>query len=1098
MKVTYAVFSILLASCCAENLVGRVGLIKRQDSTEVSTTGSSSATQASSSDNASSSPSSNNAASSTATSSNNAASTTSSAQQTTAASSATSTTSSIISSDTSTGTVASTAIPTESGAANATSEAATLPIQPVITPGLGIAGVILMATGIALALVGIKHQWLHVFLSTALLTALAVTVLIVYVMNPPVPNAIQGAYVVAAVMTGLIFGSLALVFKEVAEGLGCLLGGFCLSMWFLTLAPGGLVSSTSGRAIMIAVFCLAFLGLYFSHYTRTYGLIFCTAFAGAQISIIGIDCFSRAGLKEFWMYIWNLNKNVFPLNTNTYPITRGIRVELACTIIICLFGVMSQFKIWKIVKEQREKKDAARLQAEEQRAQEESEVGRDIEASNGKELKQWEAVYGDKNASTVHIDSGVGSSIASGPRKQSTTISERQVDEIEMDSIPRSTSKRTTVQSGVPAVVLEDASERADSPVLGSESVENLLSKHDGTVDDSEDGSRTPSARQSLEEPPAAQEGPAVVPLPFTIPGAEKHNEADSDAESIESRRSAKPSVHERQVVPLTKLALGRIQNEEDDDDDDRASSVAAVDDAASRKHLSMPNSIYIRDHDHELTVPVPPLPRDRSPDPRRSVVELPVNEEDDEAIMRSPTSLDEHPLPPVPALKPQRRRSVEKSISSGPPGRGLSDAGADDKTVSGNLTDHLPGKLSKVAMTYRTNEWAKHIADADEPVAPETESGRQSPGIQVDTAFAEEAAKPVDVEALTPVSPVMIRNTSQISSKNPYRESIQATQKPLARTSSGAATPVYAFRSGSSMSLNRESSGNSKQVMRSSSAMTLNRQNSSNSMSAKPRASVQGLRNVSAPLTSQPLIESPVEEDQLEDAADPGPSRVLHSAMSMASMSNLMGERQTRLKRKPTSTNFNALAAQLTAGDSGNTDSLYARNETVYSPGSERQHFVAEEDMTLAERKALIQQRETMQSPTFRDQSSSRQSTRPLGTSSPIALAETNHSTLIYDSHQPKRANTVDKAHQANMLTQWRASIQQDTAAKQPLVENHAARQAMLNQRQMAEFQLQNRQAERKRRESAVDVAMRTGQLHGAHRDALRRMQAKARESTQ
>ncbi|KAK3676441.1 hypothetical protein LTR78_003717 [Recurvomyces mirabilis] len=938
-------------------------------------------------------------------------------------------------------------MPTESGAANATSEAATLPIQPVITPGLGIAGVILMATGIALALVGIKHQWLHVFLSTALLTALAVTVLIVYVMNPPVPNAIQGAYVVAAVMTGLIFGSLALVFKEVAEGLGCLLGGFCLSMWFLTLAPGGLVSSTSGRAIMIAVFCLAFLGLYFSYYTRTYGLIFCTAFAGAQISIIGIDCFSRAGLKEFWMYIWNLNKNVFPLNTNTYPITRGIRVELACTIIICLFGVMSQFKIWKIVKEQREKKDAARLQAEEQRAQEESEVGRDIEASNGKELKQWEAVYGDKNASTLHIDSGVGSSIASGPRKQSTTISERQIDEIEMDPVPRSASKRTTVQSGVPAVVLEDASERADSPVLGLESVENLLSKHDGTVDDSEDGSRTPSARQSLEEPPAAQEGPA---------------------------------------------------NEEDDDDDDRASSVAAVDDAASRKHLSMPNSIYIRDHDHELTVPVPPLPRDRSPDPRRSVVELPVNEEDDEAIVRSPTSLDEHPLPTVTALKPQRRRSVEESSSSALPGRRLSDGGADDITVSGNLTDHLPGKLSKVAMTYRTNEWAKHIADADEPVAPETELGSQSPGIQVDTAFAEEAAKPVDVEALTPASPVMVRNTSQSSSKNPYRESIQATPKPLARTSSGAATPIYAFRSGSSMSLNRGSSGNTNQVMRSSSAMTLNRQNSSNSMSAKPRASVQGLRNVFAPLTSQPLIESPMEEDQLEDAADPGPSRVLHSAMSMASMSNLMGERQTRLKRKPTSTNFNVLAAQLTAGDSGNTDSLDARNETVYSPGSERQQFVAEEDMTLAERKAVIQQRETMQSPTFRDQSSSRQSARSLGTSSPIAPAETNHSTLIYDSHQPKRTNTVDKAHQANMLTQWRASIQQETAAKQPLVENHAARQAMLNQRQMAEFQLQNRQAERKRRESAVDVAMRTGQLHGAHRDALRRMQAKARESTQ
>jgi hypothetical protein len=180
-----------------------------------------------------------------------------------------------------------------------------LPIAPRITPALGITGVILMVAGIALCLIGIKHQWLHIFLSTAFLTGLAVTVLIIYVMNPPVKDAIQGAYMVAAVITGLIFGALALVFTEVTEGLGCLLGGFCLGMWFLVLSPGGLVGSTTGRAILIAVFCIVAFALYFSQYTRTYGLIVCTSFAGAQIAIIGVDCFSRAGLKEFWLYIWS-------------------------------------------------------------------------------------------------------------------------------------------------------------------------------------------------------------------------------------------------------------------------------------------------------------------------------------------------------------------------------------------------------------------------------------------------------------------------------------------------------------------------------------------------------------------------------------------------------------------------------------------------------------------------------------------------------------------------------------------------------------------------------------------------------------------------
>jgi Domain of unknown function (DUF4203) len=132
-------------------------------------------------------------------------------------------------------------------------------------------------------------------------------VLMVYVMNPPVSNGVQGAYVVAAVITGLIFGALATVFTEVTEGLGCLLGGFCLSMWFLVLKPGGLVTSTGGKAILISVFTLSIFALSFSHYTRPYSLIGSISFAGATTIILGIDCFSRAGLKEFWLYIWGMS-----------------------------------------------------------------------------------------------------------------------------------------------------------------------------------------------------------------------------------------------------------------------------------------------------------------------------------------------------------------------------------------------------------------------------------------------------------------------------------------------------------------------------------------------------------------------------------------------------------------------------------------------------------------------------------------------------------------------------------------------------------------------------------------------------------------------
>lgn len=182
----------------------------------------------------------------------------------------------------------------------------TLPLTPAITPALSVAGVILIITGTVYALIGIKSRWLQIFLSAAYLTSLCITVLIVYVMNPPISNAVQGAYFVGACVPALILGGGSLIFQDITEGLGCIVGGFCLSMWILTLKAGGSITSTSGKAIFIGVFCVVCLGLAFSRHTRYYGLIGSTSFGGATVIVLGIDCFSQAGLKEFWLYIWGM------------------------------------------------------------------------------------------------------------------------------------------------------------------------------------------------------------------------------------------------------------------------------------------------------------------------------------------------------------------------------------------------------------------------------------------------------------------------------------------------------------------------------------------------------------------------------------------------------------------------------------------------------------------------------------------------------------------------------------------------------------------------------------------------------------------------
>ncbi|KAJ5360370.1 Golgin subfamily A member 7/ERF4 [Penicillium concentricum] len=273
-----------------------------------------------------------------------------------------------------------------------------LPIKPTITPAWGVGGFILIALGAVLTFIGVRKQWVQIFLSTGFLSALGVTVLIIYVMSPPVTNAVQGGYLVAVFFTGAVFGGLSLVFREICEGLGCLLGGFCLSMWFLALKAGGLLSEGGPKAGMIIAFTVGFYSLSFSHYTRPYGLIGCTSFSGATAVVIGIDCYSRAGLKEFWLYIWGLNQNVFPLRTDTYPVTRGIRVELAATIIISVLGVISQIRLWNLIKERRAKEEDSRRAHTRKIEEEDAEAGRRLEEKNIQERAEWELIYGNGKA----------------------------------------------------------------------------------------------------------------------------------------------------------------------------------------------------------------------------------------------------------------------------------------------------------------------------------------------------------------------------------------------------------------------------------------------------------------------------------------------------------------------------------------------------------------------------------------------------------------------------------------------------------------------------------------------------------------------------
>ena len=469
-------------------------------------------------------------------------------------------------------------------------------------------------------------------------------------MHPPINNAVQGAYFIAAFLTGVLFGGGSIIFADVTEGLSCLLGGFCLSMWFLVLTPGGLAKSTAGRAILIACFTLGTFAFYISHYTRPYALIGSISFAGATVAVLGIDCFSRAGLKEFWLYLWSelfltcsiklyqwllgvnhlsdLNDALFPPHYDKpYPITRGIRVEIACIILIFLLGVMSQVKVWKIIKARRENRAALMLEEARRRDQSEEELGRRLEEGNEQERAVWEAVYGERaDSKRQNVDSAIGTSTTVSVRKGSLSdvkveLRNSGTESIEMSNLDRSEgsdgkqSHETQDQKSNPVTVriapedliqeaLHPSSERQGQPENDATQSQSLSANESGlrTTPLSRDDPEAKTSQQGKDESSATGHvgGPEIVPLPFKVPDNQPE-QGDIDASSIATfatsdlpgNRISKRLSGNSLLRNLSKRPQSYAQKFSTSEEalviphaeDDRASSVAATVDAISLDH---------------------------------------------------------------------------------------------------------------------------------------------------------------------------------------------------------------------------------------------------------------------------------------------------------------------------------------------------------------------------------------------------------------------------------------------------------------------------------------------------------------------------------
>lgn len=954
-------------------------------------------------------------------------------------------------------------------------------------------------------------------------------------MNPPVSKAIQGAYFVAVLMTGVVFGGGSCLFADVTEGLGCLLGGFCLSMWFLVLKPGGLLTSTAGKAILISSFTLGAFGLYISHFTRPYGLIGSISFAGATVIVLGIDCFSRAGLKEFWLYLWDLNEDLFPVKySEPYPITRGIRVEIACTILLCLLGIMSQMKIWKIVKSRRDEKAAAQRKEDERRDLAEENLGRKLEEGNGQELALWEEVYGDKESTKRnHVDSGVGTDEPGSLRKVSIGgAGSREMRNSGTESMAMSNLEGTTNASSerasmegvrndmkiTPVRVAQDKTSQPASEENSSRSLEH--SKYLSPPSTGGPATQRPpeaapkpsvvvsfakesSVKETGEEERAPKNsgllpGPKIVPLPFTVPQSSIQD--DDDASSIAtfapsehlplssehlparlSKRYSGSSILQSLSRGSRSLCRNEVPSEEgliEDGENDRASSVAATVDSdqdSNDGNTGLRPSKFLSSE----------INPDSNPELRSKPATNLTNSEEHVDREKRPLSLAKS------LVMSSEEQVGNNSVASPEP--------LDSANKPARLSQLLPEGTSKVVMAFRTNEWAKHLEAAETPEPPALDGlSRERNSEGVDMVAKEEPAAPLFLQELQQTAltaePAPIYGERSLENSN--RRSASKDQLQDRRRPRPTATPRQ-----SSTGKNTE-----RPVVQTSIQNMQTRKETSNSSALKSTPSQlslnsrQALRSSSTPVASSPLVGSPIEEGVESSFAPrftPSPQHLMShresmmrnkpSSMSLnqnASASSLnRNSSTTSLNRNASSTSINRNASSTSIGRNISSTSTHPATSSDSLPFQNA--ALDQDDIPLSQRKSYLQQQLQF------SQHPSRHSLLQQSSQQPGRATPTQYATL---SSHPNRSSSGPSPREST-LSAWRSSLKVDSPDQEAVQEIEARRSEMLSEKRRASNSQQlSALVEAGRRESGfMDRGMKRSDLQEKHKEAMRRMQAGA-----
>ncbi|KAF7985291.1 hypothetical protein HWV62_6449 [Athelia sp. TMB] len=293
--------------------------------------------------------------------------------------------------------------PTASATPSATPSPAPIRLDTKVDGAFGALGALLILTGLPSAFWGHKNRWSSIFLVGFYTLSLVCIVLILKFgvlgdINPP-SETLRGLFVFACFVAGVAGGGISIFFWKSTKYFIGAWGGLALGLWIECFKDGGLIHQVGIRWIMYIgnhrilltpTIALAALGFVLCTIPKLHlhVLLVSTAFVGSSAFVLGVDCYTTAGLKEF--YLWNIGFNsLFPKyvdNGIQFPVTQTIQIELGLIAAVALMGGAVQLRVLAIL--QGKLKDMA----EEQKKREEEIVLRgagQIEALQ-REKEEWE------------------------------------------------------------------------------------------------------------------------------------------------------------------------------------------------------------------------------------------------------------------------------------------------------------------------------------------------------------------------------------------------------------------------------------------------------------------------------------------------------------------------------------------------------------------------------------------------------------------------------------------------------------------------------------------------------------------------------------